>query len=60
MATPLSACDFIMLSQDVPVIDVRTPAEFAKGHVPGAINMPLFHDPEFVSQGVRANPPPAA
>jgi rhodanese-related sulfurtransferase len=26
----------------VKVVDVRTPAEFAKGHVPGAINIP--HD----------------
>lgn len=26
---------------DVPVIDVRTPEEFAAGHIPGAINVPL-------------------
>jgi rhodanese-related sulfurtransferase len=25
----------------VPLVDVRTPAEFASGHVPGAINKPL-------------------
>jgi rhodanese-related sulfurtransferase len=24
-----------------PIVDVRTPAEFAAGHVPGAINLPL-------------------
>ena len=24
-----------------PLIDVRTPAEFADGHVPGAVNIPL-------------------
>lgn len=26
---------------DVPVIDVRTPEEFAAGHIPGAVNIPL-------------------
>ena len=25
----------------VPLVDVRTPAEFASGHVPGAVNKPL-------------------
>lgn len=28
------------------VIDVRSPKEFAQGHIPGAINMPLFSDEE--------------
>jgi tRNA 2-selenouridine synthase len=35
----------------VPVVDVRTPAEFAKGHIPGALNMPLFSDDERVRVG---------
>lgn len=29
-----------------PVIDVRSPGEFAKGHIPGAFNIPLFSDEE--------------
>jgi len=29
-----------------PVVDVRSPCEFAKGHLPGALNLPLFTDPE--------------
>jgi rhodanese-related sulfurtransferase len=29
------------LEQGVRVIDVRTPAEYASGHVPGAISLPL-------------------
>lgn len=33
-------------SADRPLIDVRTPAEFAKGHIPGAFNLPLFTDEE--------------
>lgn len=28
------------------LIDVRTPSEFADGHIPGAINIPLFTDHE--------------
>lgn len=27
-----------------PVVDVRSPAEFAQGHIPGARNLPLFDD----------------
>lgn len=29
------------LSQGALVVDVRTPEEFAQGHVPGAINLPV-------------------
>lgn len=28
------------------LLDVRTPAEFVKGHIPGAVNLPLFSDEE--------------
>lgn len=34
-----------------PVLDVRTPAEFGHGHIPGAINMPLFSDGERAQVG---------
>jgi tRNA 2-selenouridine synthase len=30
----------------LPIIDVRSPGEFAKGHIPNAINIPLFTDEE--------------
>ena len=30
----------------IPVVDVRSPSEFCKGHWPGAINIPLFSDNE--------------
>ena len=33
------------------IVDVRTPAEFAKGHLPGAVNLPLFSDEERVVVG---------
>ena len=39
------------LNGPVPLADVRTPAEFAHGHVPGAFNLPLFSDEERVSIG---------
>ncbi len=29
-----------------PILDVRSPAEFAQGHIPGATNLPLFSDAE--------------
>ena len=29
-----------------PLVDVRSPSEFAKGHWPGAINLLLFNDEE--------------
>ncbi len=29
-----------------PLIDVRSPAEYAAGHIPGAVNMPLFENEE--------------
>ncbi len=33
------------------VIDVRTPAEFQQGHIPGAINISLFNDAERMEIG---------
>jgi tRNA 2-selenouridine synthase len=44
MAQALPADAF--LSGDRPLIDVRSPGEFTRGHIPGAINLPLFTDPE--------------
>jgi len=38
--------DFLALSDSFPVIDVRAPMEFAQGHIPGAVNIPLFDDHE--------------
>ena len=32
------------------VLDVRTPEEFAKGHIPGAINIPYTHLPVRISE----------
>ncbi len=46
MNNALSIISFLEQAQTVPVIDVRSPGEFEKGHIPGAINMPLFTNEE--------------
>lgn len=38
-------------AQGNPIIDVRTPAEFEAGHIPGAINIPLFSNDERAEVG---------
>jgi len=43
--------DWMTMSDPPPVLDVRTPAEFGHGHMPGAFNMPLFSDAERVQVG---------
>ncbi len=40
------ASDIAALRQTHTLIDVRTPAEYAKGHIPGALNLPLFSNAE--------------
>ena len=35
-----------------PLLDVRSPAEFAQGHIPGALNLPLFTDAERAEVGI--------
>src|SRR5450432_116198 len=37
---------FLSLSKDHPVFDVRSPAEFLHAHIPSAYNLPLFNDEE--------------
>lgn len=45
--------DFLKEREITPVIDVRSPAEFKKGHIPGAINIPLFSDEERAIVGTK-------
>ena len=35
---------FLSLSQELPVIDVRSPGEYDHAHLPCAFNVPLFTD----------------
>jgi tRNA 2-selenouridine synthase len=39
------------LALQVPAIDVRSPGEFAQGHIPGMVSMPLFTDEERAAVG---------
>jgi len=44
---------FLKLAERFPVIDVRSPSEFEKGHIPGAFNIPLFGDREREAVGIE-------
>ncbi len=45
----LSTTDF--LNTEIPILDVRSPSEFMAGHIPGAVNLPLFSDEERAEVG---------
>ena len=38
----LSPDEFLRHRAQIPVVDVRSPGEFSCGHIPGAVNIPLF------------------
>ena len=44
---------FLELSETIPVADVRSPSEFNLGHIPGAVNFPLFDDEERKAVGTK-------
>lgn len=43
--------EFIRFAEEYPVIDVRSPGEFDQGHIPFAVNLPLFDDQERAAVG---------
>ena len=47
----LSANDFWQASRDGLLLDVRSPSEFEHGHIPGAVNLPLFDDDQRAEVG---------
>jgi tRNA 2-selenouridine synthase len=51
MVRPILIQDFLQSNDDIVLIDVRTPAEFEHGHIPGAVNLPLFSNEERVKVG---------
>ncbi len=51
MARMLDPDTFLQLSPQGVVVDVRTPAEFASGHIPGAVNLPLFSNEQRAEVG---------
>jgi tRNA 2-selenouridine synthase len=42
----LDLSQFLSLRKDLPVVDVRSEGEFATGHIPGAINLPILNNDE--------------
>lgn len=51
MINTITIIDFFRLTESVPLVDVRTLAEFEHGHIPGAFNLPLFSNEERVKVG---------
>ena len=52
MAVQLPIEKFLPLTDRLPLVDVRSPAEFAQGHIPGAVNIPLFNNDERAIVGI--------
>lgn len=46
MPAVLPVQEFLERARHLPVVDVRSPSEFAQGHIPDAVNLPLFSDAE--------------
>lgn len=46
MPESIAIQDFLHRAKTLPIIDVRTPAEFAHAHLPNAHNLPLFTNEE--------------
>ncbi len=46
----------MMAEQDIALIDVRSPAEFAQGIIPGAVNIPLHLVPMQLEQFKQDKP----
>jgi tRNA 2-selenouridine synthase len=53
MTIIIQAEEFLEKAAIIPILDVRSPAEFAQGHIPGAVNLPLFTDEERAKVGIR-------
>ena len=51
MAKVLSAEEFIKKAETIPLLDVRSPGEYAQAHIPGALSLPLFNDEERAKVG---------
>jgi tRNA 2-selenouridine synthase len=51
MASGLPVSSILKLASELPMLDVRSPGEYAQGHIPGAISFPLFSDTERAEVG---------
>lgn len=46
MITQIGIDEFLLLAKEHPVLDVRSPGEYAHAHIPHAYSLPLFSDEE--------------
>ena len=51
MVQEIAIGEFLKYRKEMAVVDVRSPSEFEKGHIPGAVNIPLFSDEERAEVG---------
>lgn len=51
MLNHLPPADFLHARADRVLLDVRSPGEYAQGHIPGAVRFPLFTDEERAQVG---------
>jgi tRNA 2-selenouridine synthase len=49
----INVSKFLELSEIIPIADVRSSSEFSFGHIPGAVNIPLFDDDEREAVGIK-------
>lgn len=48
----MAANEFWLKGRTKPILDVRSPGEYCVGHIPGAINVPLFNDAQRAEVGI--------
>lgn len=51
MPEKLSPAQFLEAAKSHPILDVRSPAEYDKAHIPGAISFPIFSNEERAAVG---------
>src|SRR6185295_9205430 len=51
MARTVDIETFVELSASLAILDVRSPGEFASGHIPNALSLPLFTNEERAEVG---------
>ena len=53
MVTQLAVDEFLQKAQSLPIIDVRSPGEYERAHIPGAVSIPLFDNEERALVGTK-------